>query len=73
MKRKWSGFQWGESEKGGAGQLGAVKSQGEGGLPQSHRAVGAESLGAVCVPSGNGWFPTEQAVGGKLSLNINSF
>ena len=43
MKRKGSGLQWGESEKGGAGQLGAVKSQGEGGLPQSHRAIGAES------------------------------
>ena len=39
MKRKGSGLQWGKSEEGGAGRLGAVQSRGEAGLPQPHRAV----------------------------------
>ena len=34
MKRKGSGLQWGKSEEGGAGRLGAVQSRGEAGLPQ---------------------------------------
>ena len=45
----------------------------EGGLPQSHRATGAEAIGAVCIPSENSWLPREEAVGGKLPLSVNTF
>lgn len=63
----------GEAEEGGAVQLGPVQRWEEGGLPQSHRAIGAEAIGAVCTASENSWFPREEAVGGKLPLRINTF
>ena len=46
---------------------------GEGGLHQSHRAIGAEATDVVCTPSENSWLPREEAVGGKLPLSVNTF
>lgn len=55
------------------GSSGQCRVGGEGGLPQSHRAIGAEAIGAVCSPSKSSWLPTEEAVGAKLPLSINTF
>ena len=55
------------------GGWGQYRAGGRLGFLNPTELLGAESLGSVCAPSGNRWFPGEEAVGGKLSLNINSY
>lgn len=73
MKGEGSGLQWGEAEEVVLGSWDQCRVAGEGGLHQSHRAIGAEATGVVCTPSENSWLPREEAVGGKLPLSVNTF
>ena len=63
----------GESLRKVLGGWGRYRAGGRLGFLNPTELLGAESLGEVCAPSGNRWFPGEEAVGGKVCLNINSY